>query len=53
MRLCEYLSGMSSTLCVQAIHTGVSPQGQKMSIARAVDMDKLKDYAKKLANMRD
>jgi 4-hydroxybutyryl-CoA dehydratase/vinylacetyl-CoA-Delta-isomerase len=53
MRLCEYLCGVSSTLQVQAIHTGVSPEGQKMTIANAVDMDKLKSYAKNLANIQD
>jgi 4-hydroxybutyryl-CoA dehydratase/vinylacetyl-CoA-Delta-isomerase len=53
MRLCEYLCGVSSTLQVQAIHTGVSPEGQKMTIANAIDMDKLKSYAKKLANIQD
>lgn len=53
MRLCEYLYGGSSTQLVQSIHTGVSPQGQKLAIRSAVDMDRLVDYAKKLANMKD
>jgi 4-hydroxybutyryl-CoA dehydratase/vinylacetyl-CoA-Delta-isomerase len=53
MRLCEYLGGVSSTLQVQAIHTGVSPEGQKMAIAGNVDMEKLIGYAKNLANIRE
>ena len=51
--LCEYLCGVSSTLQVQAVHTGVSPEGQKMAIAGNVDMEKLKGYAKKLANIKE
>jgi len=53
MRLCEYLGGVSSTLQVQAIHTGVSPEGQKMAIAGNADMEKLIGYARNLANIKE
>lgn len=53
MRLCEYLYGGSSTQLVQSIHTGVPPQGQKLAIRTAVDIDTLVNYAKKLANIRE
>jgi 4-hydroxybutyryl-CoA dehydratase/vinylacetyl-CoA-Delta-isomerase len=53
MRLCEYLYGGSSTQLVQSIHTGVPPQGQKLAIRSAVDIDTLVNYAKKLANIRE
>lgn len=51
MRICEYLYGGSSTLAVCSMHTGVSPEAQKMVIANSVDMDQLENFVKELANI--
>jgi 4-hydroxybutyryl-CoA dehydratase/vinylacetyl-CoA-Delta-isomerase len=52
-RLCEYLSGGSSTIRAASHFTAAAPEVQKVFIATAANIDKLKDYAKKLAKIRE
>ena len=53
IRLCEYLSGGSSTLRAASMHTGGSPEVPKLLIRVAANIDELKGYAKKLAKIKD
>lgn len=53
IRLCEYLSGGSSTLRAASVHTGGSPEVAKLLIRVATNIEELKGYAKKLAKIQD
>lgn len=53
VRLCEYLSGGSSTIRGASVHTGGSPEVAKFLIRAAANIDELKSFAKKLAKIQD
>lgn len=48
-RLCEYLSGGASTLRAASVHTGGSPEIQKLILGALANFDELESHAKNLA----
>lgn len=52
-RFIEYISGMSFGILPTGIHTGGSPEVQRLYIRMLADIDSLKKRAKNLAGIRD